>query len=437
MPLQEFLVTTSTGGGDLAALLVAELRQCLQVEKVERFGQARYFFFAEAAPDCFEALCAPEKVYAVVLRRPAKELQLPQDVTEAELAVSGLVTTSPGWASALETWGSFTRGDRTAQPRSFRVSGRRAGKLASHLGSNSIAEAVGEALGIARGWDVDLTGFDVQVVVHLNDEFLLVLLPLLERSSARQNNFACAGLTQPVAWAMARTLDVAPGEVVVDPMCGAGIILLEAVQCWQEALYFGFDESAQQLQRAAENLQLLSGACRQHVALARADATCLPLAAGSVDAIVCDLPFGKLFGSEATNEVLYPAAVAEFRRVLKPVKGRAVLLTSLANSDRLGRALCSAPDQWAVTCRRRLLLGHMESMLFVAFARPVTDATRAAATAGCHAEASETGAEPGLLPPESSRLPWEDHHGRHRWSAQKAKVRQSLQPVGGGRKALR
>ncbi|CAE7569581.1 unnamed protein product [Symbiodinium natans] len=88
------------------------------------------------------------------------------------------------------------------------------------------------------------------------------------------------------------------------------------------------------------------------------------LASASVDAVVCDLPFGKQYGSEADNVELYPAALAEFCRVLRPGTGRAVLLTNQANAVRLAEAFADGP--WQVLCRRKVLLGHMEAVLFLA-----------------------------------------------------------------------
>lgn len=412
------MLTIGTGGGGLQRLVQRELREHLGVEHVERSGQARFFFSTPLGvlPCQFNSLCAPEKLYAIVMRQSTGNVNLPQCGLEAENEVAAMVARSEGWSMALELWSAFTERGKGAHPRSFRVTGNRAGKLAAHLSSNGIAEAVGEALIASKGWNVDLKEYDVDVIVNLNDDMLLVLLPLLERSSARQHNFAFAGLTQPVAWAMARSLDIKPGEVILDPMCGASIILLEAAQCWREALYLGFDSDASQIQRSASNLELLASHISRNVSLCQGDARRLPLSSASVDAIVCDLPFGKLFGSEEENEMLYPSALAEFHRVLRRDTGRIVLLTNMANAERLANVFLSALQAWTVTCRRRLLLGNMESILFVAWAQASADVA---------------------LPAESPRLPWEDSHGRHTWSSHKAMVRQPLRPVMGGRKCAR
>ena len=50
-----------------------------------------------------------------------------------------------------------------------------------------------------------------------------------------------------------------------------------------------------------------------------------------VDVVLCDLPFGRQFGSLEENQSLYPAVLRELRRVTKP-SGRALLLSSETNA---------------------------------------------------------------------------------------------------------
>lgn len=439
---QEFCLTISPNGSDLQRLVQDELKTHVRAQSIARHGQARFSFrvdMSSARPESFKQLRAPEKVYALVIRKKTSEIAPwlgDLSGTEAEDALAEYVASADGWPGALETWRNFVADARSSEdqensqdessrfagkislaelPRSFRVTGKRSGKFLGHLSSNGICEALGEAVAKHHEWGVALRGFDLEVVLHVNDEMLFVSLPLLERSDAKQANFRMPGLTQPVAWAMARTADINPGDQVLDPMCGSGIILLEAAQSWSSAQYLGFDTDPNQICRAAENLSGLTVRTRRSIGLGLGDATRLPVATASCNVILCDLPFGKQFGSLEDNEVLYPHAAAEFRRVLK-LGGRAVLLTNQANSAKLVDTLSRPDCGWEIKSRRPLSMGFMEAVLI-------------------RADAVEFDRALQPPPPESERLPWEDPRGRAKWGSLRAKERAPLQPTASLRQA--
>ena len=129
--------------------------------------------------------------------------------------------------------------------------------------------------------------------------------------------------TNPVVAAvMIRLAKIEPGQLVVDPFCGAGTLLVYAAEMARPGRLVGLDVQARWLRMAAENLTRRGGAA----SLVRADAAHLPLGTGTAHRVVANLPFGKRVGSHRVNEALYPAALAEIARVL-PGGGRAVLLT--------------------------------------------------------------------------------------------------------------
>ncbi|CAK8998603.1 unnamed protein product [Durusdinium trenchii] len=413
---QDFLLTIGPGGPAMHRFVQEELQATLDVEHVERFGQARFFFSASIHPiERFFRLRSPEKLYAVVLRQNALELPpWPDEREAAEEQLARQVASRGAWTDALRAWQRFGR----EGVQSFRVTAKRAGKLAAHLSSNGIAEFVGEALAEAMGWTVDLHDYDLEVMIHLNDEHLIACLPLLERS-CQQAQLPFPGLSQPVAWAMARTVEPSPGDLVLDPMCGSGILLLEAAQCWPGAFYLGLDDDPKQLERSRKNSAVLEAAPCASLSFGRSDARRLPLKSSSVDAVLCDLPFGKQYGSEEDNLALYPAVLAEFWRVLRLGTGRAALLTNQANSKTLIQAMAG---RWHVECQRKVLLGNMEALLFLA-----TPVETDGASSGYPAKHAKQGC----------RLPWEDATGRRQWSAMKATLRPPLRLVTGGKKCRR
>ena len=136
-----------------------------------------------------------------------------------------------------------------------------------------------------------------------------------------------ASLRPTMAAAMVRLAGAAPGDIVLDPMCGAGTIIGEQIELSKqrkagrvEVLGGDMDKSA--LRAAASNLKRVGPAL-----LAHWDASRLPLAAASVDRVISNPPFGKQLASPEEIGPLYRAMVRECDRVLKDA-GRAVFLVS-------------------------------------------------------------------------------------------------------------
>src|SRR5947209_11628621 len=158
-----------------------------------------------------------------------------------------------------------------------------------------------------------------------------------------------ASLRPTIAAAMVRLAGAAPGEVVLDPMCGAGTILAEQIELSKlrkagRVETWGGDRDMNMLRAAASNLHRVGPAL-----LAHWDATRLPVATRSVDRVVCNPPFGKQLSTPAEIGPLYRAAIREFNRVLKP-GGRAVLLVS--EPDPLREAI--KPHHWTPSRQLRV-----------------------------------------------------------------------------------
>jgi tRNA (guanine6-N2)-methyltransferase len=132
-----------------------------------------------------------------------------------------------------------------------------------------------------------------------------------------------ASLRPTVAAAMVRLADLRPGQVLLDPMCGAGTILAEALAAHGRTVRaWGGDVEGTAVRAAAANLARM-GPLR----LARWDAGHLPLPDQCVDRLVCNPPFGKQLSRPDQVGPLYRRVLREADRVLRPA-GRAVLLVS-------------------------------------------------------------------------------------------------------------
>ncbi|GAB4111156.1 MAG: methyltransferase domain-containing protein [Roseiflexaceae bacterium] len=108
----------------------------------------------------------------------------------------------------------------------------------------------------------------------------------------------------------------------LDPMCGAGTILIERALAGRYEQLWGGDSDPSTL----DVVRLNVGSRYQPITLQEWDARHLPLDAGSITAAAVNLPFGTRIGSPEENRTLYPATLRELARVLQP-RARLVLLS--------------------------------------------------------------------------------------------------------------
>jgi tRNA (guanine10-N2)-dimethyltransferase len=107
------------------------------------------------------------------------------------------------------------------------------------------------------------------------------------------------------------------GDLLLDPFCGTGGVLLEARCIGISTL--GMDADPAMIAGSKHNLA--------YADVAIADATALPIRRDAVDAVVTDLPYGQSVRIRAQSmDGLYDRSLAEVRRVLKPGR-RAVVVT--------------------------------------------------------------------------------------------------------------
>lgn len=136
-----------------------------------------------------------------------------------------------------------------------------------------------------------------------------------------------ASLRPTVAAAMVRMARPRPGDVLVDPMCGAGTILAEAL-AYAERFHGGSlqvrggDSEFAAVRAAVLNLRRLGAPV-----LCRWDANRLPFPDAEVHHVVSNPPFGKQLSSPEEIIPLYHGMVREYDRILVP-GGQAVLLVS-------------------------------------------------------------------------------------------------------------
>ncbi|XP_035257097.1 THUMP domain-containing protein 2 isoform X1 [Anguilla anguilla] len=231
-------------------------------------------------------------------------------------------------------------GEPQPAPVCFRVCCRCTGSFARTFSSQELGRIVGVAISRQLGWSVNLREPDLEVNVHLSDDHCVIGLPLLRSPLASRSYIRTTGLRSTVAWAMASLAEIKPGSCVLDPMCGVGTILLEAAKECPNSSFLGMDIEESQLQKARDNVQFaeLSG----RVEVIKSSVKAIPVPSESVDAVVCDIPFGRKFGSKSDMAAALPAIVAEMERVLC-VGGSLVLLLSPALAADLKRSCRPQP----------------------------------------------------------------------------------------------
>ncbi|KPN29916.1 tRNA (guanine(10)-N2)-dimethyltransferase [Halolamina pelagica] len=134
-----------------------------------------------------------------------------------------------------------------------------------------------------------------------------------ERQPTDRPFFQPGSMAPMDARALANIAGAAPGRRILDPMCGTGGTLLEAGLVGADVV--GTDAQWKMVRGTKENLDALLPEDRA-AAVARADATRLPLRDGSVDGVVFDAPYGRQ-SKIATHRLadLVEGALAEVARV--------------------------------------------------------------------------------------------------------------------------
>ncbi|WNN89267.1 methyltransferase domain-containing protein [Gloeocapsopsis dulcis] len=150
------------------------------------------------------------------------------------------------------------------------------------------------------------------------------ITPHSVRARDYRNGERKASLRPTIAAAMAVLSNPNERDRVIDPMCGSGTLLIERGLLSSYASLQGYDIDPEAVKLAATNI---SNANLRDANVKSCDSTTLHLETESADILLCNLPFGKVYGNKETNTDLYIRCLQEWGRVVK-TGGRAILLTS-------------------------------------------------------------------------------------------------------------
>ncbi|MGW4843193.1 TRM11 family SAM-dependent methyltransferase [Nocardia brasiliensis] len=197
--------------------------------------------------------------------------------------------------------------------------------LSEHLGLQYYSRRAGVHPPVdCSGWRVVLDGHRTRLLLRVAAQ------PLHWRAYKLQS--VPGSLHPPVASAMVQLADLRAGDQVLDPCCGAGTLLVEAMQSQPAARYRGFDIDTAAVRATRAN-------AGKAATITRADAANMPLPQGSVDRIVSNPPWGGQVPGRGRLAHGSAPLWAELRRVLAS-EGLAVILIpdtgELATAIRVG-----------------------------------------------------------------------------------------------------
>jgi tRNA (guanine6-N2)-methyltransferase len=211
------------------------------------------------------------------------------------------------------------------KPPSFSVTANFVGKR--NFSSEEIKQAVSEGILASHvGWaynpDDAVADLNVRVFIEHDSAHVGVRIgqtPLHRRPYKRMH--VPGSLKPSVAAALVFLSESKPGMRVLDPCCGAGTILIEAALSRGDAVGGDIDRAV--IGAASSNAQAADVA----IQLCEWDAQQLPIAAASVDRILCNLPWGREVEVATQVKALYRQMLSQMHKVLSP-NGRMVLLTN-------------------------------------------------------------------------------------------------------------
>ncbi|MFB6085722.1 MAG: methyltransferase domain-containing protein [Halodesulfurarchaeum sp.] len=171
---------------------------------------------------------------------------------------------------------------------------------------------------VDRGFSVDLSAPDHTLVALFADESAVLGWEVAtstreygERAPTDRPFFQPGSMDPLLARAVCNLARIEPGDLVLDPLCGTGGLLIEAGLLGGRVI--GIDAQEKMVRGTLRNLQ---AELDRSPFVARGDGTALPLPAKSVDAVVFDVPYGRQSKIERHGLTdLVRGALAEARRV--------------------------------------------------------------------------------------------------------------------------
>ena len=305
MPETTYYAMTMPG---LETLAFGEIRVRHPDAALVKFLRGIVIFRANVSPNELLKLRTTEDVYVLLahvhrLGRGPDALRVLHSATEhAEVA------------AAL---GVFRRTRRGEAPRSWRVVSQKEGTHDFRRidAGQAVADALRRVLPRAMRHVEDDADLECWLWLHGSEALIgLRLSDATMRHRSYKHEHLPASLRPTVAAAMAWLAQPKDTDVVLDPMCGAGTLVIERALLAPYASVAGGDIDPDAVALAKRN----AGFASIRATWQTWDARKLPLDDASSTCLLSNLPFGKQIGNLTTNVELYTSLAREFARVAAP-----------------------------------------------------------------------------------------------------------------------
>jgi putative N6-adenine-specific DNA methylase/tRNA (guanine6-N2)-methyltransferase len=245
----------------------------------------------------------------------------------------------------------------------FRASSVRQGE--HDFTSVDVQKWAGGALDARYDAAVDLEDYDVEVRVDVREDQCLVSVQHTREALSRRQLEGYqprAALKANVAYALLRLahLDAPPGTLL-DPFCGSGTILLEAVALWPETQCYGSDWNEEAVSGARTNVDMAVRSDR--IAIRAGDVWHLDETFDDVtaDLIVTNPPFGVRMASSMDFYPFYRRVLGQMAAVLRP--GGLVVMLVLRQGP--FNTVLDESDQFTSRHVRAIEIGGLYPYVFV------------------------------------------------------------------------
>jgi len=248
---------------------------------------------------------------------------------------------------------------------SFRATAYRTGN--HPFTSMDTARHFGSGINDTFEWKVDMTKFDIEVVLYVRDSSLTVGIQLTKDDQASRNitHFGPTTLRASICYGLLKFAEVAPGDIVCDPMCGSSSISIEGALSCPNSFQIAGENHPIAMEHSADNIADIEKETHELYSLPASvvhwDVYQLPLRTATIDKIITDLPFGKRMGNRERNMFLYPVALREMARICRP-QGKAVLLTQ--HKAALARAV-KKTSYWQTLEVRKIMMGGLDVVAYL------------------------------------------------------------------------